>query len=148
MDTSITNKELVELINSLRATNSIKKKVSILSEHNSDVVKLLFDLTYNTTVHTFNVTLPSVEYYTNDDPKLGLTEVLAWMYCNDINHADITDVVRTFLENMSPDEASLLLDVVHRDLRVKMSLTSINKALGNIIPSTRNTRKRRSSCFA
>lgn len=135
---------ILDILNELEATNSTKEKESILRKHeDNELLKRVFQLTYDKVNFTFNIKKIDPEWieYDNDVPEhhtIDLGMVLESIVLNLCEHKMRGHEAQQFLSEtfmqLLPDDREVLKRVLKRDLRVKTSGSIANKVWKGLVP--------------
>lgn len=129
-----------KIIAAIKATSSKNEKLSILKENaENDVLKLACKLTYSPRIQ-FWMTVPkndtnSFGSVSDDRLTLELLEDIEKDICGRLYTGNSAKLrVNNILENLTPDEATVLCNIINRDLDCGIGDGSINKVWPGLIP--------------
>ncbi len=129
-----------KIIAAIKATSSKNEKLSILKENaENDVLKLACKLTYSPRIQ-FWMTVPkndtnSFGSVSDDRLTLELLEDIEKDICGRLYTGNSAKLrVNNILENLTPDEATVLCNIINRDLDCGIGVGSINKVWPGLIP--------------
>ncbi|MBF84601.1 MAG: hypothetical protein CL489_09015 [Acidobacteria bacterium] len=135
---------ILDILNELESTSSTKEKESILRKHeDNELLKRVFQLTYDKVNYTFNVKKIDPEWieYDKDVPEcftIDLGMVLESVVLNLCEHKMRGHEAQQFLSEtfmqLLPDDREVLKRVLKRDLRVKTSGSIANKVWKGLVP--------------
>lgn len=132
-------KEIINILNQLRATSKTNEKLAILKQHgNNEVLKEILYYTYSDKNYGFSEELlrQAIESY---ETRFILTWKNYKEMLDELSSSNINDKLREqvyeFLSLYDEEERELYINIISNDLKIGMNVKSINKAIPNLIPT-------------
>lgn len=132
-------KQVLEIINELKATTKTNEKLSILTKNkdNELLQKVLF-YTYNPN-YQFGLSEKKIRQIINNKKSFIQTDIEGFELLDKLRTRNINDNLRalvlTFLLNQSEDLRELWISIICKDIRANISDKTINKVWKGLIPT-------------
>lgn len=131
---------MLELINELKNTTSTNEKIKLLEKNNSDLVREIFEYTYNP-FKNYYIKKIKIDYIgrktLNSNTWHDVKKHLDRLNSREITGNSAIDLTINLIEEFDEESQELLINIIKRDLRVNISERIINKAFPNLIPDYR-----------
>lgn len=129
--------EAIKILNKIKETSSTKEKGEILKNCNENELLLkILERTYNP-LRRYKITTNSLLQATPEKTFESVWNMLDVLESNNINN-ELKDKVNKFLsyikQNYGSQIEDLIRNIVLKDLKIGMNVTSINKAIPGLIP--------------
>lgn len=129
---------MIDVITELRNIKGVKAKIEYLSKFSdNELLKLVLRMTYDKSHFNYRVTLKQVMAA----PRVSLGDgtlvgAVAWMACaldKLYTTGDVAIALHSLIESVSDEEADILKCIINHDLRIGLTVKSINKAIPELI---------------
>ena len=141
---------ITEIINELNLENGSNYKKAVLEKHkDNELLKRVFAMALDKVSYTFGVTMKNIEYVpgariAEDEDPLPLNtalDVLETLFCTRlVTGNDALEKLTQLLEELDPDDATLIERILDRDLKVRLGRTEVNKVWKGLIVKPPYTR--------
>lgn len=138
-------KQVYEILDAIRATNSIKKKIDILTKNkNIPYLEGVLKYCYDTITYTYGLTSKTIK--NTPDSKEDSEQFLGSMFyifetlnCKDFTGSGAIHFCKKWI-NSNPDDAELFYQILDRDLHLGLNTRSLNKVYPELIPKPKYNR--------
>ena len=134
---------ITEIINELNLENGSNYKKAVLEKHkDNELLKRVFAMALDKVTYTFGVTMKNIDYVpgarvAEDEDPLPLNDalnVLETLFCTRmVTGNDALEKLTQLLEEVDPDDATLIERILDRDLKVRLGRTEVNKVWKGLI---------------
>ena len=129
---------MYNVLKKLRETTSTKEKLNILSNNkDNECLKAVLKYAYDKVTYTYGVTSRTVQSYQTDDIVRGkfFNEILEELNNRTVTGHKALELCKGFINGLEDQEViDTFLMIIDRDLKIGVSVKTINKVWKNLIP--------------